>query len=126
MNNEQLKVAAYNLGAKGAPATQYERELFEEWMRGHCWHIGPWVDENGDGYYYEMSTRVAWAAWRDRAALSSAQQDELEYLRSAFTLQPEDEASFPNDYAVVRAERYWELRKIEALCEQQGKQELRA
>lgn len=59
---------AYRLGAKGGPVSESERLLFEEWMRGHCWSVGPRLN---DGSYSEMSTRMCWAAWRDRAALSA-------------------------------------------------------
>lgn len=59
---------AYKLGAEGSPATDGERELFESWMRGHCWQCGEW---NGQAYP-DMTTRVLWAAWRDRAALAIA------------------------------------------------------
>jgi hypothetical protein len=48
------------------------------------------------------------------AALSQLQA-ENERLKAALTLLPEDEASFPNDsgVAVVREERYWQLRAAE-------------
>lgn len=59
---------AYRLGAYGGPISEAERLLFEEWMRGHCWSIGPRLK---DGSYAETMTRMCWAAWRDRAALST-------------------------------------------------------
>lgn len=73
---------AYDLGAKGAAPTEAERLLFEAWMRGHCWAVvGEW---DGKTYLTEsekvsyrwtdphaMSTRMLWAAWRDRAALAA-------------------------------------------------------
>lgn len=73
---------AYGLGAHGGPASEEERALFEEWMRGHCWKIGgkwngkTYVDEaESDGYPrpQAMLTRQLWAAWRDRAALGSTE-----------------------------------------------------
>jgi hypothetical protein len=71
---------AHDMGAKGAEPTEAERLLFEAWMRGHCWKVtGQW---NGKTYVHEaehpggllpsaMNTRQLWAAWRDRAALST-------------------------------------------------------
>lgn len=72
---------AYDMGAKGAPATEAERLLFEAWMRGHCWGLG--ATWNGKEYRSDcehpgyvdpiaMGTRRLWAAWRDRAALAAA------------------------------------------------------
>jgi len=72
---------AHELGAKGGPVSEHERQLFEAWMRGHCWAIqGDW---DGSTYVHEaertfrqvhpgaMNTRQLWAAWRDRAALQN-------------------------------------------------------
>lgn len=72
--------AAYEMGAKGAPATEAERLLFEAWMRGHCWALSATWD--GKTYLSDaeqggmlcpraMTTRRLWAAWRDRAALTA-------------------------------------------------------
>ncbi|MGF6211821.1 hypothetical protein [Comamonas sp. 4034] len=72
--------AAYEMGAKGAPPTEHERILFEEWMRGHCWKVvGTWdgATYRGDaerGLFIDphaMRTRQLWAVWRDRAALAA-------------------------------------------------------
>lgn len=73
--------AAYEMGAKGGIASDDERLAFEAWIRGHCWTLG--VAE-WDGKEYKGNTersgilcqdgimaRKLWAAWRDRAALSS-------------------------------------------------------
>lgn len=60
--------AAHDMGAKGGSVSHFERELFEEWMRGHCWSVGDRLDS---GEYAEMYTRMLWAAWRDRAALAA-------------------------------------------------------
>lgn len=71
---------AHDLGAKGAPATDAERMLFEAWMRGHCWALCATWD--GKGYRSDAeqggnldpraaATRRLWAAWRDRAALAA-------------------------------------------------------
>ena len=71
---------AYEMGANGAEPTNEERLLFEAWMRGHCWAVvGEW---DGKTYVHKqestgfvnasaMRTRQLWAAWRDRAALTS-------------------------------------------------------
>lgn len=73
--------AAYQMGATGAEPTEYERLLFEAWMRGHCWKVcGEWngktyvADSEDGGSYVDhgaMLTRQLWAAWRDRAALTA-------------------------------------------------------
>jgi hypothetical protein len=69
---------AYDLGAKGAPATERERLLFEAWMRGHCWALcATWngtqyvsdAEQGGELDPRAMATRRLFAAWRDRAAL---------------------------------------------------------
>lgn len=71
---------AYELGAKGGPASERERLLFEAWMRGHCWALcAEWTgtqylgssEQGGDVDPRAMATRRLWAAWRDRAALAS-------------------------------------------------------
>lgn len=77
-----LSVAdAEAMGAKGAPATDAERLLFEAWMKGHCWKVvGAWSGDSytasdEDGSYVNPQatmTRRLWAAWRDRAALAAA------------------------------------------------------
>ena len=72
---------AHEMGAKGAPATEAERLLFEAWMRGHCWALSAhWdgkqyvsdAEAGGDVDPRAMATRRMWAAWRDRAALAAA------------------------------------------------------
>lgn len=71
---------ALRLGREGAPPTEAERLLFEEWMRGHCWALcATWngtqyvheAEAGGDLYPPAMNTRQLFAAWRDRAALAS-------------------------------------------------------
>lgn len=73
---------AHEMGAKGAPATEDERLLFEAWMRGHCWALSAIWDGNTyrgtaeDGNCVcpkAMNTRQLWAVWRDRAALAQAE-----------------------------------------------------
>lgn len=70
--------AAEKMGAKGAEPTEAERQLFEAWMKGHCWAVcGEWdgetytheAEKDGWPHYQTMLTRQLWAAWRDRAAL---------------------------------------------------------
>ncbi len=73
--------AAEKMGATGADPTETERQLFEAWMKGHCWAVcGKWdgkqyvgTDEYDDIHPYVMHTRGLWAAWRDRAALAAPQ-----------------------------------------------------
>lgn len=71
---------ANDMGAKGAPATDAERLLFEAWMRGHCWALcATWdgkcyrsdAEQGGNVDPRAMNTRQLWAAWRDRAALAA-------------------------------------------------------
>lgn len=73
---------AHDMGAKGAPATDAERLLFEAWMRGHCWALcATWdgecyrsdAEQGGNIDPRAMNTRQLWAAWRDRAALAAPQ-----------------------------------------------------
>ena len=72
---------AHDMGAKGAPATEAERLLFEAWMRGHCWALcATWegtgyrsaAERGGGNDPHAMATRRLWAAWRDRAALAAS------------------------------------------------------
>lgn len=81
--------AAYEMGAKGAPATEAERLLFEAWMRGHCWALSAtWdgktylSDEEQGGMLCPraMTTRRLWAAWRDRAALTAPPAQAVDLL----------------------------------------------
>ena len=72
--------AAHAMGASGSPPVEAERLAFEAWVKGHCWALGAmWT---GSGYIgtaetpgsicpVAMGTRRMWAAWRDRAALST-------------------------------------------------------
>jgi hypothetical protein len=60
----------------------------------------------------EMDKLIAAAP---QAALMTDEREELDRLRSALALSPEDEASFPDgfDVAVLPADRYWKLREVE-------------
>lgn len=59
---------ANRMGRLGSPRNDRERKLFEAYMSGHCWKCGTWNEKLG--CYDDMSTRVMYAVWRDRAALS--------------------------------------------------------
>lgn len=59
--------AAYLMGATGAPHNEHERLRYEAYMRGHCWQVGVW---NADKVAYDdMTNRMLFAVWRDRAAM---------------------------------------------------------
>ena len=75
------------MGQQGGPADEAERIAFEAWMIGHNW-MPPSVQWTGsiygsayrsaaeDGLFIDpeaVRTRMLWAAWRDRAALSKLQ-----------------------------------------------------
>ena len=75
------------MGQHGGPADEAERIAFEAWMIGHNW-MQPSVQWTGsiygpayrsaaeDGLFIDpeaVRTRMMWAAWRDRAALSNLQ-----------------------------------------------------
>ncbi|GEM_PF-2367936 len=71
---------AHAIGANGTQGSEAERLAFEAWMRGHCWALRATWDgkgyvsdaEQAGGYCpHAARTRGLWAAWRDRAALSS-------------------------------------------------------
>lgn len=71
------------MGHTGSLADEAERFAFEAWMEGHEWGLGATWDGTGYvstkdrtlGYpdWHAVSTRMLWAAWRDRAALSKQQ-----------------------------------------------------
>lgn len=60
-------VTAQRLGETGAPHSEYERTLFEAYMKGHSWAHGEWLADRQ--YYDDMQTRILFAIWRDRGAL---------------------------------------------------------
>jgi len=76
--------AAFAIGQTGGPPSEVERLAFEAWMRGHSWLVsGKW---NGTTYVDPqerhssidlpaMQTRMLWAAWRDRAALTQPEPE---------------------------------------------------
>ena len=70
MTETEIRQRAYDLGAGRpvAPSTPKERQRFRSWMRGHCWACAPF--RNGE--WQNTTTRMLWAAWRDRAALAEA------------------------------------------------------
>ncbi|MFY8018372.1 MAG: hypothetical protein ACOVN9_09660, partial [Inhella sp.] len=137
---------ALRLGREGAPPTEAERLLFEEWMRGHCWALcATWngtqyvheAEAGGDLYPPAMNTRQLFAAWRDRAALASyeAQAEAkpapmLNGLTEAETSQSASVAGlakpapdYDAEYNLVVAQRDWAFKQIGAkpspadLCE---------
>jgi len=72
---------AHEMGARGAAANDDERLAFEAWMRGHCWALcATWngkeyksdAEQGGRYCHAAATTRMLWAAWRDRAALAAA------------------------------------------------------
>jgi hypothetical protein len=89
--------AAEKMGATGAKPTEEERQLFEAWMKGHCWAVCGKFDGktySGSDVYddlhpYVMHTRGLWAAWRDRAALAapSANREVIEALIAMVSAQ---------------------------------------
>lgn len=107
--------AAYEMGAKGAPATEAERLLFEAWMRGHCWALSATWD--GKTYLSDaeqggmlcpraMTTRRLWAAWRDRAALTAPPaQVDLEQFRRPLRVARTSMEWARNDEAVAECDR---------------------
>ena len=58
---------AAEMGRVGAPHSEVDRKLFEAYMRGHCWGFAPF--DPVKQVYGDMSTRMLFAVWRDRAAL---------------------------------------------------------
>lgn len=76
---------AYEMGAEGGEVNEDERAAFEAWMRGRCWDLmATWngityigiLDSSSDIDPSAMRTRQLWAAWRDRAALSTGIEEE--------------------------------------------------
>lgn len=59
---------AQHIGSHGSPHCERERDLFEAYMQAHCWAIGKWLGR----HYEDVSTRMLFAVWRDRAALANA------------------------------------------------------
>jgi hypothetical protein len=71
--------AAFAMGQTGGQPSEAERLAFEQRIRGHSWLVaGEWNGSTYDdrpgreGWHDNntMITRMLWAAWRDRAALS--------------------------------------------------------
>ncbi len=84
MSRPPTPAEARRMGEQGGSALEAERLAFEAWMEGHCWALG--AEWTGTEYVAPiekvartvdinaMMTRRMWAAWRDRAALSYAQE----------------------------------------------------
>lgn len=81
--------AARTMGEKGGPVVEGERLAFEAWMAGHCWKVSPtWNGREYDDCEEDKkrklldplarTTRMLWAAWRDRAALAQATPSDTE------------------------------------------------
>jgi hypothetical protein len=75
--------AAKKMGMHGGPILEEERLAFEAWMEGHCWALcATWDGKTYMGLgespeYFNsraMLTRQLWAAWRDRGALATKQE----------------------------------------------------
>jgi hypothetical protein len=84
-SDEDRIKAAFAMGQTGAPSSETERLAFESWMRGHSWLVqGVWngttYDDRGPSRVSSvdvgaMQTRMLWAAWRDRAALTQPEAE---------------------------------------------------
>lgn len=55
----------YEVG--GLPDTPEERARFEAYMRGHCWDVGRYIEQQRS--YDTMFVRCCYGVWRDRGAL---------------------------------------------------------
>lgn len=109
--------AAEAMGASGGPASESERLAFEAWMRGHCWALCATWDgsaytsdaEQGGGYCPNAArTRMQWAAWRDRAALSTpashdAQQPQCLHADGGYLIVYDDADMQPEAFALSGA-----------------------
>lgn len=95
--------AAREMGAKGGPVVEAERLAFEAWMAGHCWKVSPtwngkeYDDSEGDKKRKLLdplarTTRMLWAAWRDRAALAARQPQAQQLPATRETLRVAREA----------------------------------
>ena len=73
--------AAYEMGAKGSPIHPYEQKLFEAYMSGRRWERTNWSDALR--CYEDQSTRILYAAWRDRAALGHSMSPRASVTRKA-------------------------------------------
>jgi len=137
LTDEERIKAAFAMGQTGAPSSETERLAFESWMRGHSWLVeGVWngttYDDRGPSRVSSvdvgaMQTRMLWAAWRDRAALTRlgrpAVEPEPEGLTDEELLAIQDQAvaSFPPIHPDVQAlsaveyARELQIRKARAL-----------
>lgn len=101
--------AAEKMGATGAEPTETERQMFEAWMKGHCWAVcGKWdgkqyvgTDAYDDLHPYVMHTRGLWAAWRDRAALAAPQPVSQEQEPVAWMVTSEGLDGTPKTYPLT-------------------------
>lgn len=51
----------------GLPDTPEERARFEAYMKGHCWKVSAYNEQERS--YGDVSTRCFYGVWRDRGAL---------------------------------------------------------
>lgn len=51
----------------GLPDTPEERARFEAYMKGHCWKVSAYNEQERS--YGDVSTRCFYGLWRDRGAL---------------------------------------------------------
>lgn len=58
---------AFEVGKEGVPHSEKERNLFLEYLRGHCWPDGEWNKDTNE--YSDRYTRVLYAVWRARGAV---------------------------------------------------------
>jgi hypothetical protein len=74
---------------------------------------GYWNEETS--LHSQADAYRAMIAAAPQAAPMPDEREELDRLRSALALSPEDEAPFPDgfDVAVLPADRYWKLREVE-------------
>ena len=100
--------AARAMGAKGGPVVEAERLAFEAWMAGHCWNVSPtWNGQTYDDSEedkkrkmldpFARTTRMLWAAWRDRAALASLRPQAVPMTDEPFVKVHKGEICYKSD-----------------------------
>ena len=60
--------SAREVGEKGAPHSESERLLFDEYMRGHNWKCDSWNADKSE--YADTQQRILYAVFRARAAIA--------------------------------------------------------
>jgi hypothetical protein len=110
--------AAHEIGKHGGPVVEAERLAFEAWSRGHCWALcATW-----DGKQYRsdaeqgcivdpraVTTRLLFAAWRDRAALAAPQPqasaEDVRRMCAAMDFYAEQEGRLYGEQTIAAKER---------------------